>query len=181
MRVITGTARGRVIKTLEGKDVRPTTDRIKEAVFSIIQFRVPGGVFADVFAGSGQMGIEALSRGASKVFFNDKSTAAQNIIKQNLIDTGLSENSSVVSMDAETFLASIKEDFDIAYIDPPYEEGIIPKILPIVAKKMKDDGIVLCEHKLNEELPEQVGNFYLAKKYKYGKIVISTYLKKENL
>ena len=105
MRVITGTARGRKLKTLEGMDVRPTTDMVKEAVFSIVQFQVPCASVLDVFAGSGQMGIEALSRGAARAVFVDNSRASQAVIRENLAATGLAKQARVIADDAVSFLA----------------------------------------------------------------------------
>ena len=116
MRVITGSARGRVLRTLEGEDVRPTTDRVKEAIFSIIQFEIEGRQVLDLFAGSGQLGIEALSRGAAYATFTDMNKDAVNIVKQNLLSTGLHRNSAVLQTDAITFLKNSKKKFDIIFI-----------------------------------------------------------------
>lgn len=175
MRVITGIAKGKRLKTLEGLDTRPTTDRVKEGIFNIIQFDLPASKVLDLFAGSGQIGIEALSRGASYCVFNDQNRQAQQIIKDNLINTGLYKSSRVISMDAKAYLNSTKEEFDIVFLDPPYNKGILQEILPIVAKKMTDRGIIICEHEKNEELPEEILDFDLKKQYKYGKIMVSVY------
>lgn len=175
MRVITGIAKGKRLKTLEGLDTRPTTDRVKEGIFNIIQFDLPASKVLDLFAGSGQIGIEALSRGASYCVFNDQNRQAQQIIKDNLINTGLYKSSRVISMDAKAYLNSTKEEFDIVFLDPPYNKGILQEILPIVAKKMTDRGIIICEHEKNEELPEKILDFDLKKQYKYGKIMVSVY------
>ena len=120
MRVITGTARGRVLKTLEGEDVRPTTDRVKEAVFSIIQFEIEGRRVLDLFAGSGQLGIEALSRGAASATFVDMSKDSLSAVKYNLEHTKLGDNAKVVQTDALSFLKLTKDKFDIVFLDPPY-------------------------------------------------------------
>ena len=123
MRVITGSARGRKLKTLEGLDVRPTTDMVKEAVFTIIQFRVPYASMLDLFAGCGQMGIEALSRGASRVVFVDSSRQSQAVIKENLTATGLMKQSRVIADDVVSFLSHASDKYDIIFLDPPYDEG----------------------------------------------------------
>ena len=123
MRVITGSARGRKLKTLEGVDVRPTTDRVKEAVFSIVQFDVQGAAVLDLFAGSGQMGIEALSRGAKLAVFVDSSKRSLEVVRDNLKTTGLAPSSRVVTMDYKSFLAGTRDQFDIAFLDPPYHQG----------------------------------------------------------
>jgi len=136
MRVITGVARGRRLKTLEGMDTRPTTDRVKEGLFNIIQFDLPACRFLDLFAGSGQIGIEALSRGAEYAVFIDQNRDALQIIKENLLTTGLLKKARAVSMEAKTYLQSVKVPFDIVFLDPPYHQGILPEILPLVAQKI---------------------------------------------
>lgn len=175
MRVITGSARGRKLKTLEGFDVRPTTDRVKEAVFSIVQFQVPGAVVLDLFAGSGQMGIEALSRGAKLAVFVDSDRRAQAVIKENLELTGFTASSRIAGMEAQTFLLSARGPFDIAFLDPPYRKGLLDEVLPVLAGKMAENGIILCEHGADEILPDTAGNFVRAKDYRYGKIVVTAY------
>ncbi len=176
MRVITGTARGRKLITLEGNDVRPTTDKVKESIFSMIQFQIPGATVLDLFAGSGQLGIEALSRGALKAYFVDKSKASINTIVQNIELTEFNDKSKVVYMDSVDFLRSTSEKFDIVFLDPPYEKGILEEILPQIEKCVKNGAKVICEHEQRLELPEKVGTLHLKKKYKYGKIEISQFI-----
>lgn len=176
MRVITGTARGRKLVTLEGEEVRPTTDRVKEAVFSIIQFQIEGRRFMDLFAGSGQMGIEALSRGASFAVFVDTRKEAVNAIKKNLNSTGLETNARVLHMDAISFLEQKNDPFDLAFLDPPYRTGALQQALPEVAGLMNPGGMILCEHPVDDKLPDQAGAFVMAKQYRYGKIMVTTYL-----
>jgi 16S rRNA (guanine966-N2)-methyltransferase len=179
MRVITGSARGRKLKTLDGLDVRPTTDRVKEGLFNIIQFDLPASSFLDLFGGSGQIGIEALSRGADYAVFVDENRAAQQVIKENLQATGLFQKSRVLEMDAKAFLQSTKKRFQIAFLDPPYSQGILQDILPLVPGVMEPGGIIICEHLKEEELPEQVEQYQLAKVYSYGRIRLSLYREKE--
>lgn len=179
MRVITGKARGRRLQTLDGTDVRPTTDNVKEAVFSIIQFSVEGRKFLDAFAGSGQMGIEALSRGAERVFFLDRKKEAVNVIKNNLKTTELSDFATVLNTDTLSFLASTNERFDIVFLDPPYGTGILQSALEKIVRVMNKNGMIICEHPTDEELPEQIEDFILKKNYKYGKIIITIYSHKE--
>ena len=175
MRVITGKARGRKLKTLDGLDVRPTTDRVKEGLFNIIQFDLPTAHFLDLFGGSGQIGIEALSRGAEYAVFVDESRAAQQVIKENLQATGLYQQAKVLAMDAKAFLNTTKEKFRIVFLDPPYSQGILQDILPQVLRVMEPEGMILCEHLKEEELPDRVGNYSLKKAYAYGRIRISLY------
>lgn len=181
MRVITGTAKGRRLKTIEGTDlVRPTSDRVKEAIFSILQFDLPGSMVLDLFAGSGQLGIEALSRGASLCVFTDNSKTAQEVIKENLKTTNLFSKSRVVGTEATSFLAGTKDLFDIALLDPPYHQGLIPQVLPALTEKMSERGIIVCEHPLDEALPEACGAFRMAKQHKFGKIMLSVYRRTES-
>ena len=180
MRVITGTARGRKLITLEGNDVRPTTDMVKEAIFSIIQFDVPGSVFLDLFSGSGQMGIEALSRGAKFGYFVDNSKKSVDVTTENLKNVGFDSVSKCYLMDAKSFLSATNNTFDIALLDPPYSKGILQEVLPLLTKKMSDRGIILCEHPAKEEMPDEVENFYAKKTYRYGKIEVTLYKVKED-
>ncbi|MBO5421638.1 MAG: 16S rRNA (guanine(966)-N(2))-methyltransferase RsmD [Clostridia bacterium] len=175
VRVITGSARGRVLKTLEGEDVRPTTDRVKEAIFSIIQFEIEGREVLDLFAGSGQLGIEALSRDAAYATFVDLSKDAVGVIKSNLLSTGLHKNSAVLQSDAFTFLRNSKKKFDIVFMDPPYSKGLLQKALPLVAEVMNDGGVIVCEHPYGEEMPQEAGRFSIYREYKYSKLALTVY------
>lgn len=175
MRVITGTARGRRLITLEGNDVRPTTDRVKEALFSIVQFELEGRRVLDLFAGSGQLGIEALSRGAESAIFVDRSKKAADVVKANLASTGLSKNASVFCGDSIAFLKTFSGTFDIAFLDPPYSTGLLQQALELVPRVMNKGGAILCEAPPTEKMPERTGDFALVKKYKYGKVSLFLY------
>ena len=135
MRVITGSARGRALETLKGEDiVRPTTDKVKGAVFSSVQFEIEGRDFIDVFAGSGQMGIEALSRGARSAVFLDSSKKAIAVIERNLKVTNLQQFATVICADSVAYLKNTTREFDVAFLDPPYNRGILQEIMPIIAR-----------------------------------------------
>lgn len=176
MRVITGSARGRKLKTLEGDDVvRPTTDRVKEAMFSIIQFDVPGSCVLDLFSGSGQLGIEALSRGAEKAVFVDKDKTAYTTIKDNLITTGLYDKAEVFNADSLTFIKNCRKKFDIVLLDPPYNQGIIDSVLADVVNCCNENAIIICETEFSEVLPDECLDFKKHKEYKYSKIKLTTY------
>lgn len=175
MRVITGTARGRRLETLEGNDVRPTPERVKEAVFSAIQFDIEGRHMLDLFAGSGQMGIEALSRGAARVQFCDSSEASLAVLRRNLAATGFAGMADVQKADYASFLATTRQQFDIAFLDPPYHAGILADALVKTAAVMRNTGVILCEHPTDVALPQQAGGFTCKKQYKYGKIAVSLY------
>ncbi len=175
MRVITGSARGRKLITLEGDDVRPTTDIVKEALFSIIQFEIEGRRVLDLFGGSGQLAIEALSRGAASAVIVDMSKKSVDVIKQNLEHTGFSKNAVVIQSDALSFLARRTEKYDIALLDPPYSVGILEKALEKVSDVMNEGGVIICEAPFKDELPENAGDFVLKKKYRYGKTGLFLY------
>lgn len=180
MRVITGIARGKRLKTLEGNDVRPTTDKVKEGIFSAIQFDIEGRRFLDMFAGSGQMGIEALSRGAKSAVFIDSSPAAVKVCTENVSSAGFAEVSRIVKRDSVGYVTATAETFDIAFLDPPYEAGILINALQTVSKKMSDYGIIICEHPSDIDLPKAVDRFSVYRVYRYGKINVTVY-KKENI
>ena len=175
MRVITGSARGRRLITLEGDDVRPTTDIVKEALFSIIQFEIEGRKVLDLFGGSGQLAIEALSRGADSATIVDLSKKSVEVIKKNVIATGFADRAYVVNSDAAAFLARTRERFDIALIDPPYSKGLIEKALELLPDVMNESGVIICEAPFTDTLPESAGSFTLRKKYRYGKTGLFLY------
>ena len=177
MRVITGKAKGRKLKSLEGNDVRPTTDKVKEAIFSAIQFEIEGAKVLDLFAGSGQLGIEALSRGAGHVMFVDKAKASCDVVYENLKMTGMLKEANVATMDSIDFLKSTSKNFDIAFLDPPYRNGLLEKAMPLLAEKINDSGKVICEHEKELVLPEKFGKLRLKKVYRYGKISVSLYFR----
>jgi 16S rRNA (guanine(966)-N(2))-methyltransferase RsmD len=180
MRVITGSAKGKRLKTLDGLDVRPTSEKVKESIFSIIQFELENAKFLDLFAGSGQIGIEALSRGAQMCVFVDNNRDSQKIIKENLQNTALFSKSRVVNMDSLSYLQNCSDVFDIAFLDPPYNLGILQKALPKIVEKMQKSGIIICEHEKNDILPNEVGDFCVFRTYSYGRINLTTYRKKED-
>ncbi len=179
MRVITGSARGRKLRTLDGLDVRPTTAVVKEAMFSSIQFEVEGARALDLFAGSGQLGIEALSRGAEFCVFVDSARLSREVVLENLQATGLMKRARVAGMDALSFLGTSGDLFDIALLDPPYGQGILPQVLPLLARRMTDGGVILCESRREEVLPGEAGDFAVHKTYHYGKIKLTAYRRKE--
>ena len=177
MRVITGEARGRKLVTLEGEDVRPTTDRVKEGMFNIIQFDLEGANVIDLFSGSGQLGIEALSRGAKHCTFVDSANRSIEVIKQNLKTVGFEKRASVFCGDSKMYIGLSKDKFDIALLDPPYNKNIIDAVLPSVAEKMTDYGVIICESALDETLPQTAGEFSIHREYRYGKIKLTAYRK----
>ena len=180
MRVITGSARGARLRSLDGNCVRPTAERVKEAVFSTIQFDIEGRRVLDLFGGCGQMGIEALSRGAESAVFVDSSAESVRVIADNLKVTNLESKAVVVRKDYKLFLASCTETFDIAFIDPPYHAGFYESALCGVAEKMSDYGVIFCEHPSDVTVPEKAGAFTKHRQYRYGKVLITSYRREEN-
>lgn len=180
MRIITGTMRGKKLITLEGEAVRPTSDRVKEALFDILQFRLEGRRFLDLFAGSGQIGLEALSRGAAQAVLVDSSRAARQVIEKNVQAAGFGDKVRLVPMDFASFLRSDAGTYDIAFLDPPYRTGLLQQALPLAAEHMAPGGILLCEHPRDEQVPEAAGGMARYRQYRYGKIMLTSYCRAEN-
>ncbi len=179
MRVITGSAKGIRLKTPDGLKTRPTSDRVKEAVFSVIQFDVEGSRFLDLFAGTGQMGIEALSRGAREAVFVDGWKEACSLVRENLRLTKLAEKAKVVQSDYLSYLQRCRQIFDIIYLDHPYDE----KSLEISLKQISiidilaDNGIIICERPADKQLELDFSGLWQRKDYRYGKTWVTVFRK----
>ena len=176
MRVITGTARGRRLKTPEGMDIRPTTDNVKESVFNIIQFDIEGRRVLDLFAGTGQLGIECLSRGAREVVFIDQNREAVKSIRENLKACGFS--APVLQQDALGYLSACAP-FDLIFVDPPYDAGLYAPVLERInsVDLLSDGGIIICESRRETAMPELTAPYLLRREYRYGKVKLSVYTK----
>ena len=179
MRVITGKARGIQLKTPEGMLTRPTADRVKEALFSIIQFDVPGARVLDLFGGTGQLGIEALSRGAKSAVFVDQREESCRLIRENLRRTKLDQDVKVVRSDYLDYLKRCKEQFNIIFLDPPYAEVFLENALKCIAEIdiLQSGGIIVAERPLGKDLPFEFEGFTRSKDYKYGKTLLTVYRK----
>jgi len=176
MRVITGSSKGRHLKAPVGSAVRPTSAIVKESVFSIIQFEVEGARVLDLFAGSGQMGIEALSRGAGSCVFVDNAKESIATLRANLATTGLLNKAKVIQSDALSFLRGYRHGpFDIVFADPPYMAGILEKALPLLAEHLSESAAVFCETGPGAKLPAAIGGLALKKQYRYGNTAVSLY------
>lgn len=180
MRVITGTARGRRLETLPGEETRPTGERVKEGLFSAIQFEIEGRRVLDLFAGSGQLGIEALSRGAAGCVFVDRNREAVEIIRRNLKAAGLAQNTQVLCLDAEAYLLRPGDRFDLVFLDPPYDSGLQEGMLGKVAPLVNDGGAVICESDASLTLPEAVEGLTLSRTYRYGRVALWLYRKRND-
>lgn len=177
MRIITGSARGKRLVTPEGRDVRPTPEKAKEGLFSALQFDIEGRRVLDLFAGSGQLSMEALSRGAASAVLVDSSAVSVRAIKKNIESCGFEDSARVVQSDYAAFCAMCRDTFDIAFLDPPYEAGLLMPALKAVLPLMSDYGFVVCEYPPEVKIEENVGGFYAAKTYRYGKVHITVYRK----
>lgn len=178
MRVIAGEARGRRLEALPGTDItRPTLSQVKEAMFSIVQFELPGARVLDLYAGSGQLGIEALSRGAARCVFLDESREAVGVVMRNCKACGVFDRSRVNLGEAARFLSACRERFDLVLLDPPFRTGALERVLPLVEPLVAPGGAVLCESEAGLVLPAQVGGMTLQKQYKYGRVLLWKYRK----
>lgn len=179
MRVITGKARGVQLKTPEGMLTRPTADRVKEALFSIINFEIPGAKVLDLFGGTGQLGIEALSRGAASAVFVDAREESCRLIRENLKRTKLEGEGKVVRSDYLDYLKRCRERFDIILLDPPYAEVFLENALKQITEIdiLDSDGIIVAERPLGKELPWEFEGYTRSKDYKYGKTLLTIYRK----
>ena len=174
MRIITGSRRGRKLKTLPGDAVRPTPDRVKEALFNILQFDLEGRVFLDLFAGSGQIGLEALSRGARSAVFVDESRAAVQLVRANLALCRL--QGDVVQGESLGYLRTCGK-FDLIFLDPPYDTGLLDKALENVVQFdiLAEGGIIVCESRREKVLPQLQPPYHLLTERNYGKIKLTLY------
>lgn len=177
MRVITGSARGRRLRELPGLDTRPTTDRVKEGLFSALQFELEGRRVLDLFAGTGQLGIEALSRGAAWCDFVDRAPAAIKIVRENLRSCELEEHSCVHQKDFFDFLSAPRKPYGVAFLDPPYASGDLERALKCIVDVdiMEENGIIVCESPAEHALPELPGPYERGREYRYGKIKLTVY------
>lgn len=176
MRVVAGIARGTNLSALPGEDVtRPTIHRVKEGMFSAVQFMLAGANVLDLYAGSGQLGIEALSRGAKHCVFVDANKDACNIIQSNLKAAGLFEKATVLQMQATTYFARCTTQFDLIVLDPPYRQNIVGRALPILATLIAPGGTVMAEVERGAQLVETSGVLQLKKRYRYGTIELARY------
>ena len=179
MRVISGTARGVSLKTPDGLRTRPTADRVKEALFSIIQFDLPGATVLDLFGGTGQLGIEALSRDAKYAVFVDEREDACRLIRENLKRTRLESQARVLRSDYMEYLRSCREKFNIVFLDPPYAEVFLENSLKMITEIdiLQTGGIIVAERPLGKDLSLEFPGYIRSKDYKYGKTLLTIYRK----
>ena len=176
MRITGGTGRGRTLRVPAGEKVRPTSDKVKQALFNILGDRVPGSVFLDLFAGAGGIGIEALSRGAARAVFVDGSRESIDAVKHNIAQSGFADQAEVIASKVEPFLKKRSGPYDIVFLDPPYTLEMLP-LLQLVAGSglLKPDGIVIAEHFKKQAAPAAAGGLALYREAKYGDTVLAFY------
>ena len=178
MRVITGSAKGRRLITLEGEDIRPTAAKVKGAIFNSIQFDIEGRNVLDLFAGAGQLGIEALSRGATSCVFVDSSKKSVRAVTTNVANCGFQSQCKVITGDALSYIKSCMQIFGIVFLDPPYGMKWIDKVLPFVTDHVSEGGIIVCETDLKEELPDECNMFCVDRVRNYSHTKITIYRRK---
>ncbi len=181
MRVISGRARGVVLKTPEGLATRPTADRVKEALFSILQFDLPGARVLDLFGGTGQLGIEALSRGAKSAVFVDSREDACRLIRENLRRTRMEGEGQVIRSDYLAYLARCRDKFNIILLDPPYAEVFLENSLKMITEIdiLQSGGIIVTERPVEKPLFLDLPGFSRSRDYKYGKTILTLFQKEE--
>ena len=182
MRVITGSARGRRLGELKGMETRPTSGKVKEAVFSVLQFDIEGRRVLDLFAGTGQMGIEALSRGAASCVFIDRRTDAVKLIRDNLNVCGLADRAQVACADAMGYLASMRGKFDLIFLDPPYADDVLERAIAHIARFdiLSPRGIIVAECPTEKTLPALSAPYGVYREYRYGRIKVTVYHRGED-
>jgi 16S rRNA (guanine966-N2)-methyltransferase len=180
MRVVSGICKGRPLKAVPGNTTRPTTDKVKEALFNMIGPYFHGGIGLDLFAGSGGLGLEGLSRGIDKVVFIDRDAKAIQTIYENIKACKFEEKAEVYRNDADRALkALIKREisFDYIFLDPPYKKQQLVSLMEKMneQKLLNKGGVIVCEHSQTVELPDMVGDFIQIKHEEYGIIAITIY------
>lgn len=177
MRVITGTARGRRLGELKGMETRPTTDKVKEGIFNVVQFDVPSARVLDLFAGTGQLGIEALSRGAAHCTFVDRRSDAVKLVRENLALCRLDDRAQVLCGDSMAFLASAREKYDLIFLDPPYAADLLERAIETIARFdiLNEHGIIVAESPADKLLPEPAAPYRRGREYRYGQIKFTVY------
>ena len=177
MRVITGTARGRRLGELKGQETRPTTGKVKEGVFSALQFEIEGRCVLDLFAGTGQMGIEALSRGAKSCTFVDRRRDAAQLVRDNLAVCGFTDRAQVICGDAMGFLSPLRTQYDLIFLDPPYADDVLERAIAHIARFdiLAPRGIIVAECPVEKSLPALSAPYGVDREYRYGKIKVTVY------
>lgn len=183
MRVIAGEAKGRRLKAARRQHLRPTSNKVKEALFAILSSRIEAARILDLFGGTGGIGIEALSRGAGQVDFVESDPAAVKILKGNLAACGFGDRAAVHFMDAFRFIKRARGHYDLIFADPPYHSGLLKKLLPVISQGdiIRSNGLVVVEHFHKVSVPDKIGCLEAGRSYFYGDTVLTLYHKGPSL
>ena len=176
MRIVGGKYRGRTLVSFDGDKIRPTGDKVRESLFNILQFKISGANFLDLCSGTGAIGIEAISRGAKKVTFNDSSRESISVLKKNVEKLKLDENYVISNMTAQAFLTYTTDKFDLIFIDPPYNSGLINEILPLTANVLTENGTIIVEDE--KSFSGTIDGLNKYDERKYGRVYL-TFFKRE--
>jgi 16S rRNA (guanine(966)-N(2))-methyltransferase RsmD len=188
MRISGGAAKGRrlglrkaFVKKGEAGELRPTSAKVRQAIFNILGDRIIDAKFLDLYAGTGAVGIEALSRGAGKVFFVDDNSLRISIIKELIEKFGFKDRAKVVKERASNFIKKSEYVFDIIFVDPPYDSGELDMVLPLIDGRsiLGDNGVVIAEHSSKKRMLSEIGSLRLIKTYKYGDTTLTLYRKEK--
>lgn len=185
MRIISGEARGIRLTALKGDNTRPTSDKVKESIYNIINPYVYDARFLDLFSGTGNMGLEAISRGAEKAVLVEKHRKCFSVIEENITKTRLGDRVEFIKADVYITikkLASSGKKFDIIFMDPPYSKDLVKPCLEGIhdGNLLEDDGIIIVEHDIKDIIEDKVGNLTKYREKKYGNTMVTFFSKEEN-
>lgn len=175
VRIVSGIARGFRLESIVQNNIRPTSDKVKESIFNIIQFKIKDKSFLDLFGGTGQIGIEAASRGAKKVTIVDNNKESIGVIRRNVSKLKYNFNISIIESDSVEFLKNSFNKMDIAFLDPPYGSKVLDESLECISNLINEKGMIILETSSGTTTVHKIGRFNISKQYKYGSIMVSTY------
>ena len=177
MRVIAGSAKGKPLKGPRAAKghIRPTSDKVREALFDMLQGELEGASVLDLYAGTGALAIEALSRGAEHADLVEADREAQSIIRDNLARTGVAERAKVLAKRVEPAVAQLERRYDLILADPPYADAAITSLLPDLARALEPEGVLVVEHASRATMPDETPNLQLWKRRRHGDTTLSMY------
>lgn len=177
MRIIAGNFKGKRLFTPKDNNIRPTTDKVKESIFNMIAPYLEDAVVIDLFSGTGNLGLEALSRGAARCYFGDKSRESMELTRKNIAHCRQEDHAVTILGDFEQILKKIHEKADVTFLDPPYKQGLIRDCIALISdlSLLSEEGIIVVEHGSKEFLDDQIAGYKKIKEKIYGTISISIY------
>jgi 16S rRNA (guanine(966)-N(2))-methyltransferase RsmD len=182
LRIISGKLKGRRLNTPRDNKIRPTTDKVKESIFSMVMPYIQDAVVIDLFAGTGNLGLEAISRGAKHCYFGDKARESLQLTKENIRYCGVEDQATLISGEFDRVLERIHEKADLILLDPPYKAGLIENCLSKIEELglLSEEGIVVIERGKREILEDEIGTFTKIKDKRYGTILVSLFVITKN-